>query len=55
MLSVLFDDRCKRKAGDLCHFWRESVLLDRLILFAVCFLPVKLFHSVVVDGESDCL
>ena len=22
VLSVLFDYRCKRKAGDLCHFWR---------------------------------
>ena len=25
VLSVLFDYRCKRKAGDLCHFWRGSV------------------------------
>ena len=28
VLSVLFDYRCKRKAADLCHFLRESVLLD---------------------------
>ena len=24
VLSVLFDYRCKRKAGDLCRFWRGT-------------------------------
>ena len=28
VLSVLFDYRCNRKAGDLCRFWRGSVSLD---------------------------
>ena len=28
VLSVIFDYRCKRKAGDLCHFWRGEEVFN---------------------------
>ena len=31
VLSVLFNYHCKRKAEDLCHFWRDSFNLTNCI------------------------